>query len=328
MRRFQTKDRIIEGRPVYLGPTQLTVLARDGRLWDLDRSVIPASQVLGDPFRSMSQGEMRAALLAEFGGGFDVSGTGHYLVVHPAGQRDLWAQRFEDLYRQMLRYFAVRRIEVRSPTFPLVAVVFRSQSEFQAHAARQGAQAGGNLLGYYDPDSNRIFLFDVTAGGRDEEDWRENAATIVHEAAHQSAFNIGIHSRFTLPPRWLAEGIGTLFEAPGVYDSSRFGHLHDRINVGQYAAYRRYFANATDSTGVLKSIVAQDQGFGYPQYAISWATLLLFTEQEPEKLSRYLKITAGKSPFVKVPAARRIADFQSAFGPDIDAWETRVHRYL
>ena len=33
----------------------------------------------------------RGQLLREFGQGYDVSGVGHYLVVHPAGKRDQWA---------------------------------------------------------------------------------------------------------------------------------------------------------------------------------------------------------------------------------------------
>jgi hypothetical protein len=112
VRRFVTAERVVEGRPVYLDAKHVTVLSRDGRLWDLDRSVIPSSQAVAGPFRSLGQGELRAALFAEFGVGFEISGTGHYLVVHPAGQRSQWAQRFEDLYRQMLRYYAVRGIRI------------------------------------------------------------------------------------------------------------------------------------------------------------------------------------------------------------------------
>lgn len=328
VRRFVTADQTVEGRPVFLDAKQVTVLARDGQLWDLDRSVIPSSQLVPEPFRSLGQGELRAALFKEFGPGFEVSGTGHYLVVHPAGQRDQWAQRFEDLYRQMLRYYSVRGIRIQEPPFPLVAVVFRSQNDFLNHARSQGVSAGGNLLGYYDPTSNRIFMFDVTAGGRLDEDWRENAATIVHEAAHQSAFNIGIHSRFTPPPRWLAEGIGTLFEAPGIYDAARYTKLHDRINVGQYAAYRRYFASATGATGILKSVVVRDEGFGYPQYAFSWAALLMLSEQEPQKLAQYLQRTAIKQPFATISPTERVRDFQSVFGPDLDGLEIRVHRFM
>ena len=57
-------------------------------------------------------------------------------------------------------------------------------------------------LGHYDPTTNRVFLFDVTSesGGGD---WSENAATIIHEAAHQTAYNVGVHKRFTAAPRWL-----------------------------------------------------------------------------------------------------------------------------
>ena len=44
-------------------------------------------------------------------------------------------------------------------------------------------------------------------------DWTTNADTIIHEAAHQTAFNTGVHTRCGDSPRWLVEGLGTMFEA-------------------------------------------------------------------------------------------------------------------
>ena len=75
-----------------------------------------------------------------------------------------------------------------------------------------------NTLGHYDPASNRVFLFDVTSGTSGD-DWSENADTIIHEATHQTAYNVGVHKRFTAAPRWLVEGLATMFEARGVWNA-------------------------------------------------------------------------------------------------------------
>ena len=168
-------------------------------------------------------------MLRELGSGYEVTGTGHYLVAHPKGQRDKWAQRLEDLYRWFIHYFAVRGFEPATPPYPLVGVVCRDRDEFARHAAAQGSPVTGGVLGYYSPTSNRINLYDM--GGKDDAaHWQKNAGVLIHEATHQTAFNTGIHNRYAAPPKWLAEGLATLFEAPGVYDSHGHPRPADRVN--------------------------------------------------------------------------------------------------
>ena len=72
-------------------------------------------------------------------------------------------------------------------------------------------------LGHYDPASNRVFLFDATKDAG--YDWSENADTIIHEATHQTAYNVGVHKRFIAAPRWMVEGLATMFEARGVWNA-------------------------------------------------------------------------------------------------------------
>jgi len=169
-----------------------------------------------------------------------VAGTTHYLVAAPKGQRDRWAERFEDLYRSFVQFFSVRGWDLAAPPSPLVGVVCRNQAEFSRIAVAQGNPPPYGVLGYYDVMTNRISLFDMggqTAGkngtgsfwakhpeGRSGKmylssfsgNWHENAAVLIHEAAHQTAFNTGVHNRYCLPPTWLVEGLATVFEAPGV----------------------------------------------------------------------------------------------------------------
>jgi hypothetical protein len=308
----------------------LTVLATDGVLWEFDATAARSSEILTTPFQSQSQSEMRASLIGEFGHGFDVTGTGTYLVVHPAGQKDQWAQRFEDLYRQMLQYFSVRGIDVKKPTFPLVAVVFPTQEDFLRYAQRNGGPVSSAVLGYYSVETNRIYLFDVTAGGRIQEDWRLNAETIVHEAAHQTAFNVGIHSRFAPPPRWVCEGLGTLFEAPGVYDSLTHRGFEDRVNAEQLRIYRARVGKKLPP-GILRALVATDNTFRrdpVSSYAISWAATFMFAEQESSRLAAYLKATASKRAFEPSSPGERLRDFERCFGNDFAMLESRVQRFV
>ena len=265
----------------------------------------------------------------EFDGRFEVSTTRHYLVVHPRGERDQWANRFEDLYNRFGHYFRVRGFALQEPQYPLVAVVFRDQAEYFRHAAASGTPMHPNTLGHYDPTSNRVFLFDETAG-KSKADWSENAVTIIHEATHQTAFNVGVHRRFAAEPRWLVEGLATMFEAPGVW-SARYDHTQaDRVNRGRLDGFRRYVAGRRQP-GSLAMLLTTDDAFRSDPdgaYAEAWALSFYLCETQPQLYAAYLEKTAERPAFSDYPAGERMADFQAIFGSDLKLFEAKFLRYM
>ena len=244
----------IEGTPLAWNTSKVSLLARDGQVFEFAPDQAADYGVLAGEFRSYSQAEIRGQLLREFGQGFDVSGVGHYLVVHPAGQKDQWAMRFEDLYRSFVHYFTARGWRLSEPQFPLVAVVYPRQTDFLRKAAAEGVPPAAGLLGYYSPQTNRILMFDASGNSRD---WTVNAETIVHEAAHQTAFNTGVHSRYGAQPRWVVEGVGTMFEARGVWQSRLYPTQSDRINRGLLTRYRANAASGKRASHALHNPIRQ-----------------------------------------------------------------------
>ena len=259
--RMDVDGKRVEGLPIYWDEEIFYVLGRDGQLREFDIALSKKSQRIREPFRPFSQGEMRGQLAREFGKYFEITATGNYLVVHPIGESNKWPPRFEQLYREMLVYFGTRGIDTQKPQFPLVAVVLPNQATFMKYAAATGTKISGSVLGYYTPVSNRIFLYDASAGGRIRADWRQNAATLVHEAAHQTAWNVGLHKRLAVQPRWLTEGLGTLFEAPGVYDAGHNPARSDRVNRDRLDLYKQGVRQEGSTEGLadradrLRSIV-------------------------------------------------------------------------
>jgi hypothetical protein len=322
--------RRIEGTPLAWSKTDVFLLARDGHLWNFDPKSAANYRKVSDHFTSYSPNDMRTALRTEFGREFDVSGTGHYLVVHPKGERNEWAPRFEELYRNYMRYFTARGFEPQAPQFPLIAIVFRNEQDFLKYARKTDAKLLPGTLGYYSPVTNRILLYDVTAGRHDNNpQWEINAETIVHEAIHQMAFNTGVHSRYSMPPRWVAEGLGTVFEARGVWNSKRFTQQADRINRYRFDEFNRYVSRR--KTGSIAEFVSSDRMFqSDPEgaYAEAWALTFFLFETQPKRYVEYLQVTGDRPQFTELRAPERLAEFTRVFGTDLRQLESRYLKFI
>ena len=311
-----------EGTALRWTGSQVQMLYRDGAMEVLNRNQARNVKKLAPGFRPYSAATIRDRLMREFGAGWDVSSTAHYLVAHPMGDTAQWAQRFEMLYREMLSYFSVRGIDVHEPKFPMVAVIMPNERAFQSYARSQGINLGSGYLGFYVSDSNRILMYDANSAS--------NIETVIHEAAHQTAFNTGIHNRFSPPPRWICEGIGTLFEAPGVYSSSKHRNLRDRINRGQYAAYRHFFPDGA-SEAKLHRLISDERYFMSntdEAYSLAWALTFMFTEQETGELSKYLQRTSSGAPFTFASPQKMASDFAACFGSDLAMISARLDRFM
>ena len=329
MVRAQLSDRLVEGQPLAWSDRQVYLLARDGQLIEFDPEEAQNFDKSAPQYSAYSTSVIRTRLAREFGRDFEVTATGHYLVVHPRGQRDQWARRFEELYRSFVHYFKVRGFDLQKPKFPLVAVVFRTEDEYRRYAERESSHVGPNTLGHYSPRSNRISLFDVTAAGSSRSG-TINTETIVHEATHQTAFNTGIHQRFVDVPRWLSEGLATMFEARGVWNSRDYRGTGERINRERLAEFKHYAATRRNA-GNLAELIATDRPFKkdpHGAYAESWALSYYLCETQPRLYCAYLARTAARPSFEPYTPSQRVADFTSVFGHDLKLVETQFLRYM
>ncbi|MGD9126879.1 MAG: DUF1570 domain-containing protein, partial [Planctomycetia bacterium] len=295
-------------------------------LWAIPDSEITRSKKIADKFQPYSVSQIRAQLLRELGKEYEVSGTNHYLVAHPRGQRDLWARRFEQLYGTFVNYFTVRGFQLSKPPFPLIGIVCRDHADFAKFAEASGGSADRGVLGFYSPKSNRIILFDVgKAGGQGR--WEHNYSTVLHEATHQVSFNTGLCNRLSPPPLWVAEGMAMLFEAPGVFDSAKYPTRTDRINRIRFDDYRQLIAvpsNEKVAKQLPKALVLSDGLFRVaPEvaYAESWALTFYLVETRPRLYAKYLRLISSQPAFHTVSPSVRQLNFTNIFG---DNWEMFV----
>jgi hypothetical protein len=269
---------------------------------------------------------MRERLAKELGRSFEVKHTGHYLVAAPKGAKQDWAPRFEEMYREFTHYFTIRGLAPREPEFPLVAIVLPTQEAFHRYAAAEGSPFGPGYLGYYSGGTNRVVLYDQQAEGSD---WAANADTIIHEATHQTAYNTGVHRRFAGVPRWLSEGLATMFEARGVWNATKYPRLQDRLNRDRLVEWQRTASKR--KAGFTAELVGSDRLFETDvgaAYAEAWAFSFYLAEKMPKKYCDYLSLTAKRPTFREYSSAERLQDFTAIFGADLRLVEAQFVRYM
>lgn len=323
---FNLNGRQIEGTPLSWDDQSVFLLSRDGRLYDFAPSEPKESRKASSTFRGYSAGEMKERLARELGKSFEITHTGHYLVAHPKGTKKEWAPRFEDMYKQFVHYFTIRGLTPREPEFPLVAIVWPTQQDFQRYAASEGSPLGPGYLGYYSGRSNRVTLYDQQGSGGTATD---NIDTIIHEVTHQTAYNTGIHRRFAATPKWLVEGLGTMFEARGVWNSRSYPNRADRLNQGRLRDFLQM--KSSRPAGRLAELISDDRWFETnpaAAYAEAWAFSFFLAEKMPRQYGEYLKLTSEKPVFQNYPSAERLNDFTKVFGRDLKLLEAQFLRFM
>lgn len=326
--KIKVKERTLVGQPLAYDGSQLALLKRDGRWSTYPVKSEADIKKVSDKFKPYDSEALREKLQREFGGKYQVSKTGNFVVVHPNGNYSVWAMPFEQLFQRFKNYFTSRGFELSEPEFPMVAVVLRTRKEFDKFL-RVYHQYDSNILGYYSQRSNRIITYDPSGGRSQKKDWAFNS-TLIHEAAHQTAFNVGIHNRFGLESRWVSEGLAMLFEAKGVNNSMFYSKQKDRINKDRLRMMKYYYSKGRAS-GKLKGMIANDNLFksdGSMAYSLAWATTFYLTEKYPRQYFKYLKADAARDDFTVLSANQRLKQFKKFFGSDIAGHEANLEKFV
>ncbi len=298
-------------------------LCRDGRLRQIAMDKVTDFSEASDRFKAHSQIELKRNLQSEFGKNFEISTTSNYVVVARHGSADIYASIFDRIYREFVRSFSARGFDVSKPEFPLIAIVFPDRAGFTKYCHDEGIHVQTGLVGNYLLSSNRIAMFE-------RPDATELDSTVIHEATHQVAFNTGIHSRLAQHPKWVVEGLATVFEAEGVRSRQDLSTPADRINRERYLWFQEY-SRTRRSAHSLASFVRDDRRFEtatLDAYSEAWALSFFLIETRSTEYGKYLKQLADRDPLKDYNAESRLNDFTNAFGKDINSLEDLYLRYI
>jgi hypothetical protein len=334
-----------QGKLVAMDDHECHLMTRDGRIETLPLGKVTGFRRVSATFRPFTSVELRDQLRREFGRGYEVEGGSRYVVVAPVGRARQYVEIFEDVYRGFRGYFGTRGFRVGEPEFPLVAVVYPDQSQFAAHCQKDGVRPVRGMVGYYLHSSNRVALFDPASEAVSQIPGKAEGLqplgfarvgdvsaslrdVIVHEATHQVAFNAGLHRRLGENPKWIVEGLATVFEAPGVRDGGR-GDVRSRVNRERFVWFGG-FAASRRAEKSLAAFVSSDDLFrtaALDAYSQAWALSFFLVETRPSEYARYLKTVAARDPLSEYTPAERLKDFQDAFGSDLTMLEAEFLRF-
>jgi hypothetical protein len=64
--------------------------------------------------------------------------------------------------------------------------------------------------------------------------------TMIHEATHQLGYNLGLHNRTGRNPKWVVEGLATVFETPGMEKYAMDRDVKKRLNPGWHYGFKKF----------------------------------------------------------------------------------------
>ncbi len=335
------KSTAVRGRIESLDKNQVALMQQDGRIRLLPRQQLKVHRKIASRFEAFDRDEITEQLRREFGRGYRIVSSQHYVVVVPASSRTKYAQIFEDVFRAFSYQLRRRSYDLEEPEFPLVAIVFPDFREFATYARADDVRPTPTLRGYYHRLSNRVAVYEGTStaaaapaavsgpvdalAGADD-----LTSTITHETIHQVAFNTGVHPRLGEPPRWLVEGLAMTFESPGFLATSSAARQGSRINRSRFVWFRNYQQRRPGKS--LRAFLESDQPFrqqALDSYSQGWALTYFFMEQPSRsyKFANYVHDMMQRDWTKPYSPTERIRDFESAFG-DIDRVEVEFLRFM
>ncbi|WP_197440401.1 DUF1570 domain-containing protein [Polystyrenella longa] len=345
------------------------LMGQDGILHQVPLKEVTNFRRVSPQFKCLSTLQMKSNLYREFGRDYEIATSAHYVTVAPPGRASTYAKMFDLVYRQFFNYFKIRGMNLEQPEFTMVSIVFPDEKSFVEYCKRDGVRYSQGLRGYYQPRTNRVALFipddrlsfKTSANSRPAPDLSQQLLgtgsdfptttsfqqpnyyanlvavddelrnTIIHEGTHQVAFNMNLHSRLGDNPRWIVEGLATVFESPGVRNSSRV--TSDKLNSERFLWFKDYAESRRPDQSLPQFIVSDDlfQSSSLDAYSEAWALSFYLLETRPRQYVDYLKRVSTRSNGRLYTPDERLTDFQEVIHhslPKVEMDYLRFHAKL
>ena len=314
----------------------LLLEARDGRLWNVTPRQLQKHETtdeLFQPLKAEELGQQLSREVAELGikTPVQIVVTKHYVICSTAGRKyaEWCGSLLERLHDAFQEYWKAAGMELREPEFPLPAIVLKDHTQFTEFATKHDRPDAAQSPGYFSEPTNRIILFDLTAGpnsapAQTPADIQRkiaaspfNVATTIHEATHQIAFNSRMHTRYADNPRWLTEGMAMFFEVPDLESRTGWKSI-GKVNALRRKDFRETSRSPRESVPLTELIRADEvflkEGKARAAYSESWALTFYLLKTRREDVVSYLKAIQKKPRLIADSPDVRLREFEEVFG--------------
>ncbi len=328
----------------------LLVIDREAQLWAVQADELVGRTQDDAPYQPMQMDELGERLMEYMPSGSRRHATAHYLICYntsPAYAQWCGAL-YERLYLAFCNYWERRGFRLKEPDTPLVALVFDTKQAYERYARPELGDAAGGIVGYYNLQTNRVAMYDLTGTNGLQHSRRgltstaqinsllmrpeayRMVATIIHEATHQLAYNCGLQTRLADIPYWVSEGLAVYFETPDLRSSRGWRNIGG-VNRHRLSQFREYLGERPSDS--LQTLLQDNKRFmslqtGTDAYAEAWALNYYLIRNHREAYLEYMKILAQKPPVVYDTPQERLQEFQRAFGTNLDDLDEDFLRYI
>jgi hypothetical protein len=342
-------DQKLDGQVIVDGSDGVLLMTADGAYHRVMNPKIRSRTRDSTELVMLNAEQLGQQLLTELPPGFQVHQSKNYVVCYNTTRvyAEWTSSLLERLQKAFIAHWKKRGCTVDPPATPLVVIVFGDRASYAEWARPELGPAVNNVIGYYNLDTNRITMYDLTGMQAEK---REGAArgslhdisellstpeaeplvaTIVHEATHQISFNCGLQVRLVDNPLWMSEGLAMYFETPDLSSSRSWSGIG--VNYSRWDL----FLDNLDANRVqpLARLVGDDELFRQPDtavdcYAQAWAWNYFLIKWHPKEYAAYVKAIKDQPVMSQPNEKRRLADFRKYFGADFDALEDDFFRKM
>jgi len=303
------------------------IIRPNGRL---DSLLSKETESTNEPFRAASKEAIAAELKQNGFERFKSRHTARYVYVYNTSEEFCkgTSRILETMYPAIVAYFKRQKFEVHEPTVPLVAIMFRTEEEFQKYDAVPSGTAA-----YYSPISNQIVMYEQSrlVEVAPELAMKQSIGTIAHEGIHQIMHNIGVQERLSRWPTWTAEGLAEYFAPTSVDARLRWKGVGMPHDLRMYEL-DRFLKHGSATRGEMIESTVGAVRLTSTGYASAWALTHFLASKRKDKFHAYLREVARLGPLEPRDEAHMGADqkrlFTQFFGSNYGALEDDLVKHL
>jgi hypothetical protein len=153
--------------------------------------------------------------------------------------------------------------------------------------------------------------------------------TMIHEATHQLGYNLGLHNRTGRNPKWVVEGLATVFETPGMEKYAMDRDVKKRMNPGWHYGFKKFIKEGRPAA-FLETFIRDDKAFSTQMgnaYAQAWALSFWLIETRPREYAKFLQKMASPEVTRQLTPELRVKLFKESFGDNLILLDAELLRY-